>query len=432
MLRILRANSYSMNMLPFSKTFSFAILLLLLPLLSLAQKWRVVEVEMFGKDTTKSYAYVKTARILYDYNSIDRGSNYTNDTVEYEKAEYYYYDKDSLALALTYISEKTYGQSNRLLYNITRKRQGGSWMINEMDSIFYTNGLMTDRRVYFRMVQNKISLSRAYAYAYNAQNLISQMHHIQYSSNGSVYLNRIESNYYSYDNNKRLIVDSMAQMNMVKNEYIDGSLITYNYHPDGRSKKWVLYDKDSVHARVLDREKSYYYNSKGQLIFDSLIYDNAHYVNYQEHRYTYNAQGRLIADTAKSDQLYVLTKVTTYKYNPWGLIEEVEVGDKVAKDSIFFYDKKRYRYELYQEVGIKETYANNNDLTLYPNPATYVLYIKTNEAWQRGYIYSSLGQVVQEFAHTKQVSINNLPAGNYFIQLVSDGGAQQKAFSIIK
>jgi hypothetical protein len=73
-------------------------------------------------------------------------------------------------------------------------------------------------------------------------------------------------------------------------------------------------------------------------------------------------------------------------------------------------------------VGIKDIEAVAVKFDLYPNPASDVLLVKTDEAVNTITIYNSIGQQVLQVNNTKQISVLDLPAGSYMLKLHTNKG----------
>ena len=76
---------------------------------------------------------------------------------------------------------------------------------------------------------------------------------------------------------------------------------------------------------------------------------------------------------------------------------------------------------MMDDLGFENAQVNDNNILLYPNPAKYNLSVQTSETINLISIYNSTGQLVQtEIKNT--FSVENLPAGIYFLQAQTENG----------
>jgi hypothetical protein len=75
--------------------------------------------------------------------------------------------------------------------------------------------------------------------------------------------------------------------------------------------------------------------------------------------------------------------------------------------------------------------GHNNALTVYPNPATNLLYITSMNELRELHIYSLNGMLVKKVTtneKTFMINISDLPAGFYHIQGKATNGMEQATF----
>ncbi len=79
-------------------------------------------------------------------------------------------------------------------------------------------------------------------------------------------------------------------------------------------------------------------------------------------------------------------------------------------------------------TGISES-VNASGIQLYPNPATNEIQVLSGLSWERYRIVNAIGEVVQEGSNCFSISVQQLPAGFYFLQLVNpEGEMRQEKF----
>ncbi len=84
-------------------------------------------------------------------------------------------------------------------------------------------------------------------------------------------------------------------------------------------------------------------------------------------------------------------------------------------------------------TGINELY--NNAFTISPNPTTSNFYVQSNNAIEKISVFNITGNKIKEINNSKEnliyIDANDLPAGQYLVQVISDGNmATQKLFII--
>ncbi|WP_417866985.1 T9SS type A sorting domain-containing protein [Xanthomarina gelatinilytica] len=74
-------------------------------------------------------------------------------------------------------------------------------------------------------------------------------------------------------------------------------------------------------------------------------------------------------------------------------------------------------YEYNSTLSVDDISLDENTVKLYPNPATDVVNIKTNQTIKNVRVFNVNGQKVLEIANQSQINISNLPTGMYFLSI---------------
>jgi len=75
-------------------------------------------------------------------------------------------------------------------------------------------------------------------------------------------------------------------------------------------------------------------------------------------------------------------------------------------------------------AGMKET-VNSENIDFYPNPANDMIYLNNaSGANVQYFVFSSTGQLMQSDYTNGSISVSDLPAGIYFLQLQTEDGMQ--------
>ncbi|MBS1689976.1 MAG: T9SS type A sorting domain-containing protein, partial [Bacteroidetes bacterium] len=126
--------------------------------------------------------------------------------------------------------------------------------------------------------------------------------------------------------------------------------------------------------------------------------------------------------------------VTTYTTTTW----DTTASSWVQKNSD---QQSRYYYEAYTGLLVNNTNNINCDLSLYPSPASS--YINIDLKWDNTQpcllaIYDMNGKLYKQWQTTAgnsyhaSVPVNQLPAGNYILEVQNDKGQTAKQFSIVR
>jgi hypothetical protein len=82
--------------------------------------------------------------------------------------------------------------------------------------------------------------------------------------------------------------------------------------------------------------------------------------------------------------------------------------------------------DLTQYLSVRDDVKDNNDVGIYPNPVTKILYFKGTEKIEKAEIYNMVGQKVKSFNSVDhQIDVSSLLSGNYILQYSVKGGKQQ-------
>ncbi|RSK40349.1 T9SS type A sorting domain-containing protein [Mangrovimonas spongiae] len=74
-------------------------------------------------------------------------------------------------------------------------------------------------------------------------------------------------------------------------------------------------------------------------------------------------------------------------------------------------------YEYNSTLGVDNVSLAINSVKLYPNPATDIVHINTNETIKNVTVFNINGQKVLEVPNQSQINVSNLPTGMYFLSI---------------
>ena len=85
-------------------------------------------------------------------------------------------------------------------------------------------------------------------------------------------------------------------------------------------------------------------------------------------------------------------------------------------------------YEYNSTLSVDAISLNTNSIKLYPNPATDVVNIKTNQTIENVSVFNVNGQKVLEIDNQSQINISNIPTGMYFLNINTNQSNQTIKF----
>lgn len=91
--------------------------------------------------------------------------------------------------------------------------------------------------------------------------------------------------------------------------------------------------------------------------------------------------------------------------------------DLSGNDRIFNTTIDLGAYEYNSTLSVDDISLDENTVKLYPNPATDVVNIKTNQTIKNVRVFNVNGQKVLDIANQSQINISNLPTGMYFLNI---------------
>ncbi len=406
-----------------------------MPFTSPAQQWRVVE-KVSGErgygNGQYMNSFVTVDSTIYHYTNTNRGSSRLADTINFDTAYTYILNTaKNLMLSGRTTNEYTMGGVLRMSKNDQRNQMTGGWTTTQVDSYAINNGLTTQIKRYgvdYWSGQRPFVNKSIVSYTYNANGQVTSKISFWNGSATQPPQERTRA-YYFYDANGLLVKDSVSEG--AGSTWKPIAVTLYGYDANGNNILVEQSHRDTLGTWNKFHTRDLYYNVAGQLIKDSSYYADTP-LNYWVSAYAYNASGQKVADTFRYSS-WAEYDMVTYSYTPYGYLnEELLYYYDTVKNVYEQFFKRRYKYEYYWPTTINSSQTAFAPFLLYPNPATHVLHINSEQMWEHGRIYNSTGQVVKELPYRKQVIISDLPAGNYFIQLVRGTYVRTGSFVVVR
>lgn len=406
--------------------FFFIASVLSIPNIGHAQSWRVIE------DVSRNHQVVTPLVDSTSYTyapSSERGSNYNNDTINFDQS-YRLFDYGTTKQETR--TDRVYNTNNMLVAERVSQFDAGNnaWVLQSVDSFMYTNGRVSTHKIYQRTNvsgQWQILIYKGYDYSYDANGNVILKEEKHFDGLNSP-LKAKQRNYYSYNAQGLLVSDSVTRS--TGSQWLFASEQELDYDANGNKVEERYYNSASGN-KTLQETKYYYYNAVGQLAKDSIASSQGG--QYTTHAYGYNSKGLLEVDSIRSTGP-VAADYIFYDYTSFDYLKTIEYASIDPNlGSVVVIETRTFKYESYWPTDVKGAVANDNTITLYPNPATNVLHINTSEAYTQGRIYNSMGQIVQVVnANSQQVNVSELPAGNYYLQLTIDNKMMSKQFTVLR
>lgn len=139
--------------------------------------------------------------------------------------------------------------------------------------------------------------------------------------------------------------------------------------------------------------------------------------------HTYDNNGRILEIEAFQDN--ALNKVAVFEYDDEGFITREKYSERGPIPNQLFVASDKYFYYETSSVGIEDRSAIRS--TIYPNPATNEITVKTDDVISLVRIYSQTGQLLIE-QNTSTVSLELLSAGTYIIEALGTKGTITSQF----
>lgn len=275
------------------------------------------------------------------------------------------------------------------------------------------------------------------SYVYNSGNMKTQETDQNWDAITSMWVNSYKINY-TYTGND-VATETSQNWNTVTSSWENSYKKTYYYLPNGKidytlGQYWVGGSWQNA-----DRS-TYSYDSNGDNdVTLGQIWNNgtSSWDNYDRTTMTYS-NNRMITSVRQlwnsGSSSYVNEDKSTYTYNSYNQIKtltteswnngtsswEAQTGDQ----------KISVNYEEFTTTGVNDL-ASGGKIDIYPSPAQNTIHIELNWKSQQAFgigIYDMQGRVVMQWSepatagYSKDISVSDLPSGNYFIRVAGEKG----------
>lgn len=410
------------------KNIAISLLYLCSPAWACAQQWRLIEeVHQQYNPSISEYSTTDSTRFIYNADN-DRGGLPDGKPINYDTKKYY--DLSTGAVLLVRTHDQQFNPDNTIEVDTRYHAMipGGALELTSADSFYYDNGRLAEQ-VWCQKAPGWGALKRT-MYVYDTAGNLE----IAWTLGRSLVIDGYalgDRNCYSYDNQNRLVRDSLVGYN---GSFVSKETNCYIYNGAGK----LIRKAELMPGNSGDTVGSIYYtyDVNGRLLADSTesTYNLPPYIQ-NMHTYSYYPNGALHMDTTwnypQGKVPRHFEKETEYFYGQHGLL--TEVAERYYNNSSITSAKRTlYNYEIYWPNSVATTQQLNNTITIFPVPSSGLLNItaRFDGAEQvRVMITDIQGRVMRTWTdkaekhYHKQVSVHSLAPGNYFMSF--DTGAER-------
>jgi len=271
----------------------------------------------------------------------------------------------------------------------------------------------------------------------------------------------INANQYTYTYNTNLVATSIRQIwNTVTLAWQNVTNTMYDYNANNFLSNTIVQNWDTVASANIwvnsTADTVTYYGTTGNKFQETnLRWDTTFWLNRTLNVYTYDANNNALSDTtytwSAANSIFNYTKLKTYTYNTHNQPLVYTTATWSATNTAWYYrttgsaanQDVQYRYYYGSGIpnGVNTVSKNNNSLMVFPNPASDLLNIKIDWDQNASFaieIFDMNGSLMRRWnetpqnKYTKQIVVNDLPAGNYIIKAISASSHLTQKFLIVR
>lgn len=273
-----------------------------------------------------------------------------------------------------------------------------------------------------------IAIEKQVLYSFNTDFVFEQRTEYEYTSSGKRALARVffsepntqissDSLFYNADDQLvRVVTTSYSVSTGQPSPYFEFN-ISYN---GNEVSNVTTYLGNTFQNAQLKWDFDYFYSAGKLTLIDgeNLADERIATVNY-----SYDNNGRILEIEAIQDN--TLNKVAVFEYDDEGFITREKYSELGAIPNQLVITSDKYFYYEKSGVGIEDRSAIRS--TIYPNPASNEITVKTDDVISLVRIYSKTGQLLIE-QNTSTVSLELLSAGTYVIEALGTKGTITSQF----
>lgn len=318
-------------------------------------------------------------------------------------------------------------------------------------------------------VNNTFNKNYRHRYIYNSNHQIDSIQGEEWKNVSAVYANERMWKY-NYDGNNMLSEIVLTMWNGTSNIWENGSIDSFWYDGAGRELKYRQMSWDKTNSVYNENYKFIHeYNGSGQKVLDS-NFANGTLSN--THKFYYDGMGRLSIDSSfgSSNGVTIYTGKTDYTYDANGNLVQTDIHYWDKNNNVSVHRYKNYSYYnsynqltkqdgeqwnnsgwekslsyrlLYYEMpnSVKDATATKEAIALYPIPATTYTNLEMNFDKPTNFsviVFDMQGRTVKQFTdkaeghYKKNIIVQDMPAGQYMLQVKMNSDAISKNFTVIR
>ena len=407
----------------------------------------------YRMDTIKVYVYgapnwIYVQRIYFEYEDEIYESKYlvvdnsTNDTLQmnvYQRDDQHrIISKINFDGADTIAYFYTYDENGNLITRLRQVFRDTAYQNVEIDSMFYDsqNYLVLEKSYFWDQDSSIWEPDEKYEYEYDESGQkITELYSYWDEISSSWQQRELDSFFYE---NSYLVLTKRYFWDTDQNNWVLNEGVTYLYDDQGNLVEYYNwdYDPNTQLIEVTHREK-YYYDQNGNLIYDTVFTDGDQYLS--NDAFTYDENGNMLSRVTQrwqSDQ-WVNTRKEEEQY-----LTDMELSRLIRCEELHFENLRAinlpsqgilYRWDSSEQdwvpqikfVAVYSTIerakvnnlAPDQQITLYPNPASNVIHINLPDGQEALVtVYDANGRAIRTVKLvTGQISVKSLHTGTYFI-----------------
>ena len=312
----------------------------------------------------------------------------------------------------------TYNANN---YEISESRQhsnGSTWVNDYQYTFIYDANNNRTSYLYQNWNGSDWVNSAKYTYTYDSNN--NRITELDQSWNGSDWVNSAKYTY-TYDSNDNRITELDQSWN--GSDWVNAYQYTYTYDTKNNLTKELIQSWYGS-AWEITVQCTYTYDVNNNLIYKlSQIWYGSNWRNSYQVTYTYDANNNQTSQLYQSwyGSNWVNSSQLTYTYDAnsfeksYSSIQWNNTGTKVtAGDSAYLY--------YHTILGINDLMVQNGNLTIYPNPTSTAINIKTTTKGSLTILNTSGQQILQQTITKPNttIDVSGLKSGVYFVRLTGE------------
>jgi len=392
-------------------------------------------------------------------------------TLDYDTAYVVQYDLNSAAYDKYAFESQTFDANNNVLSDLeaTWNATTSSYANVEEDSFTYdaNNNMLMDKDLMWNAATSSWNNGSEYIYTYNSNN--KMLTEIYAYGNGNTWINSTKDTF-TYDGNGNMLADLNLEWNGTNNTWGNNTLATYTYNAGNNMLTEQDQTWDGASAWINDDLYAYTYDANNNMLTDLYQVDNGTgnvWLNSYTDTFAYDGANDPLTDkgltwdtvTNAFVKSYLITNTgfvsqqpLTSVYQTWdttnsvwnNMEEELSAYNSYNQQTVLTLldwngsawvgntdDEQDFFYYQTYNLSVKPVTNAGGSALIYPVPTQDQLHISlTWDAPQACNIaiYDVQGRILKQWqvpsatSYQNTISVRNLAAGNYFLNITGANG----------